>query len=369
MELTKVQYIHEDAQLIIKEMTADLEARLGRSIAPADVEMLLINAFAYRELLLRSAINDAGRQNLVAFSRGIALDYLAQLVGVTRLEASTATCNIRFGLVAGHTGVLIPKGLRVQSLDGKAIFQVTENKVVEPGTLTVDLLAECSSAGEIGNGYDPNKISIILDPQPFLSYAQNIDITSGGTDSESDEELRERIYLAPSTFSVAGPKGAYEFFAKSAHPGIVDVAITSPVPGQVNIYPLLENGVLPDAEILASVLAICNGDKVRPLTDTVIAEAPSKVDYAIEVNLTLLNDAVNSEVLEQVNTALTGYKTARTNKLGLDVVKNQIMALCILPGKVYNVEVVQPLADIVAAPEVYTNCTGITVNVVGTSDE
>jgi phage-related baseplate assembly protein len=215
----------------------------------------------------------------------------------------------------------------------------------------------------------PNKVTIILDPQPFLSTAQNIDETAGGTNSESDPELRERIYLAPSTFSVAGPKRAYEFFAKSAHPGIVDVAITSPVPGEVHIFPLMENGGMPDTEILDAVFAICNGDKIRPLTDTVIVAAPSIVNYSITVNLTLLTDAVDSEVLQQVTEALNGYKKARESKLGLDVVKNQINALCMLPGKVYNAVVVQPVADIVAAPEVYANCTGITVNLVGTSDE
>jgi hypothetical protein len=50
--------------------------------------------------------------------------------------------------------------------------------------------------------------------------------TANGTDDETDEELRERIRLAPSQFSVAGPTGAYKFFAKSAHPSIVDVSVT-----------------------------------------------------------------------------------------------------------------------------------------------
>ena len=36
---------------------------------------------------------------------------------------------------------------------------------------------------------------------------------------------------------------------------------------------------------------------------------------------------------------------------------------------VYNCNVTSPSANIIADPDVYTNCTAITVNVVGTHDE
>ncbi|WP_153799085.1 baseplate assembly protein [Foetidibacter luteolus] len=364
-----LKFIHEDADTIIAELKADLETRLNRQLAPADVEMLLVQALAYREMLLRANINDAARQNLVAFSRGAALEYIGELVGVYRLPAASAACTIQFTLVNGHTGVQISEGLRVQSTDGKAIFRTIEAVVVNPGTLTVNVNAKCSTAGKIGNGYTSNKINIILDPQPYLTAAQNTDTSSGGADEELDEDLRERIKLAPASFSVAGPVDAYIFFAKSASSAIVDVAVTSPVPGQVNIYPLLENGALPTQAILDAVLAICNGDKCRPLTDTVIVDSPTIQNYAINVQLTLLTKAVNTNADTTVLQALTAWKDSRKNRLGLDVVRNKIASMAMLDGVVYNVNVVSPAADIVATPEVYTNCTGITVTIIGTADE
>lgn len=368
MAAEDLKFVHEDSETIISELKADLEDKLGRPIAPADIEMLLINAFAYRETLLRTGVNEAARQNMVSFSRGAALEYLGQLVGVTRQPAAGALCTLKFTLVEGHNGVTIPEGLRVQSLDGKIIFQTIEDKVCPVGTLEATVTGNASTPGIIGNGYNVNTIAIILDPLAFVATAQNIDITSGGADEETDDRLRERIMLAPASFSVAGPTDAYKFFAKSAHPSIVDVGVTSPVPGEVHIFPLLEGGNMPAQEIMDAVQAICNSKKIRPLTDTVITEEPPSVDYEIIVDLTLLTTAVSATVQASVLKILQDYKESRKNSLGLDVVLSKIKALSMIDG-VYDCDVTSPAANIVAAEEVYTNCTNVTVNVIGTHDE
>lgn len=364
------QFFHEDGQLIIAEMKADMEGLLGRSLSPGDVEVLLINSFAYREKLLRIMANETARQCLVDFSRGDALGYLGALVGVVRLAATGASCILRFTMVEGHTGVVLPKGIRVQSIDGKVVFQTVEEKVVAEGTTTVDIEAICTTAGSVGNGYETGKISIILDPQPFVSTVTNTDTTNGGVDEENDEELRERIKLAPSSFSVAGPRDAYKFFAKSAHPSIVDVAVKdhTPNPGDVSIYPLLKDGGLPSTEILNVVQAICSDEKVRPMNDTVYVEAPTVVNYSINVELVLYAGAINAEVLAQVEAALTAFKNEGLNKLGRDVTRSTIMSKSKIEGKVYDVDVVQPAANVVVAPEEYANCTGITVTITGTNN-
>ncbi len=364
----KIQFLHEDGAKIIAECKAFYETTLGRQIAPADVEMLLINGLAYRELLVRSQANEAGRQNMVSFSLGAALEYLGELVGVYRLPASPALCTIEFALVPGHTGVTIPMGLRVQSTDGKAIFETTEERVCPVDTLTAQIICAATEAGTVGNDYALNKINIILDPQAFLSTAQNITVSKGGADEETDELLRERIKLAPAIFSVAGPDDAYKFHAKSASASIVDVAVTSPVPGEVHIFPLLEGGLMPTPEILEAVQEKCNAKKIRPLTDTVVTGSPETIDYAIEVNLTLLTTAVQATTQSSVEDILNEYKEARKNKLGLDVVRSKIASLSSIQG-VYDAVVVSPVANIVAEPSEYTNCTGITVNIIGTHDE
>jgi phage-related baseplate assembly protein len=365
---TLITFVHEDGAQVIAESQAFLEQQLNRSIAPADIEMLLINALAYREVIIRTGLNQAARQNMVSFSTGAALEYLGELVGVTRLPAAAAVCSIQFNLVAGQNGVIIPQGTRVQSTDGKIIFQTIAAVVCSPGDTSKTVQAQASTTGAIGNAYAVNTINIILDPQAFIATAQNTDVTGGGSDDETDDELRDRIKLAPSTFSVAGPRDAYKFFAKSANPAIVDVVVTSPIPGTVNIYPLLDKGTMPTDDVLNDVLAICNADKIRPLTDTVVALSPTPVNYAIEVNLTLLTDSVTLSTQAAVQAALQAYVDARVNRIGLDVIRDKIIAIAMIDG-VYDVEVVSPAANIISSPEQYNKCTGITVNPVGTHDE
>jgi phage-related baseplate assembly protein len=167
---------------------------------------------------------------------------------------------------------------------------------------------------------------------------------------------------------VAGPKGAYIYFAKSADPSIVDVACVTTNPGEVTLYPLCLNGVLASQTIKSLILDICSDTKVRPQNDTVLVADPSVVEYAIQVELITYNGAVNADVLTAVNTALSAYETARLNKLGVDVVISQIIGQCIILNQVYKASVISPSADIVAAQNVYTKCTGITVTIISSTD-
>lgn len=359
------KFFSEDGAAIALDIKTDMEYRLGKIISPADTEQLEIDSRAYRELLKNIQANEVARQNFVRFATGLALDYLAELVGVIRLVASSATCTLRFALVSGHTGVIIPAGIRVQSVDGKVIFITSTQVSVAAGVLTADVTALADIAGTVGNGYTAGNVGVLLDPIPFVNSVSNITTTEGGADDETDEALRERIKLAPSSFSVGGPVGAYKFFAKSANPAIVDVQIDSLNPGEVQIYPLLAGGIIPGTPVLNQVLEACNAEKVRPLNDTVYALAPTKIDYAIEVDITFYDTADIPATTDLIQAALDNYKQEGLNRLGRDVIREQIAALCVIKGSVYDVAIVSPVSNIVAALNEYTNCTGITINNIG----
>lgn len=359
---------NEDITALVSGLQTKLESALGRALAPADVEMLIANTFAYELQLYNVAGNQAFRQNMVHFASNASLDFLGELVGVNRLPASGAGCTVRFNFVAGHNAVQLPAGLRVQSIDGQAVFQTGISVDIAIGVDYVDVPVLCQTAGVVGNNYGPGKIAVILDPQPFVTTVANIDTTSGGVDAETDDQLRERIALAPSSFSVAGPKGAYIYFAKSAHPSIVDVACITTNPGEVTLYPLCADGTLPSPEILAAVLSICSDTKVRPQNDTVLAAAPDINEYTIEVEVTTYTGAVTEDVQAQVLANLQAFQSERENELGLDVIRTQLIGRCIIPGQVYTVNVLQPAADIVADEKTYPKCTGITVTVTGSNN-
>lgn len=366
--MDKVAFVNTDPATVLANLVTDYESLAGKKLQPAQAEQLVLQAVAYRFALLLNGVNETANQNMVAFASGPALDLLGELVGVVRLTAAPATCIIRFTLVVGHGSLNIPDGIRVQSTDGQLTFLTTETKTVAADTNTVDITAECTTTGVAGNDYSPGEISVILDPQPYVSSAANTDATAGGSDAETDDKMRERIRLAPSSFSVAGPDDAYRYHALGAHPLIIDVAITSPNPGDVYIYPLLDGGITPPQEIIDAVNEACNSKKVRPLTDSVYVETPTKVQYVISIEITLLTTAVQSQVASVINANLTTYKNVRKTKLGLDVVRSQLAALAQVAG-VYKVNVVSPSADIVTAENEFTEATATTVSFVGVHDE
>src|ERR1700756_1770993 len=84
-----------DPNLILQDMVTSFQALAGRTLYPAQVERLLIDLWAYREALVRNAIQYAALQCLVAFSAYPMIDYLGELVGVTRLSAEGANCTLQ----------------------------------------------------------------------------------------------------------------------------------------------------------------------------------------------------------------------------------------------------------------------------------
>ncbi|MCV4640052.1 baseplate J/gp47 family protein, partial [Escherichia coli] len=80
------------------EMIAKYEADTGKTLYPAQAERLLIDLWAYREMLVRVAVQEAAKQNLVAFAREPMIDYLGELVGVYRLAAQPATTTLQFSV-------------------------------------------------------------------------------------------------------------------------------------------------------------------------------------------------------------------------------------------------------------------------------
>lgn len=266
-------FVERDPAVIMTESKAKLEELLGRELQPAQVEQLILNFVVFRETLLVNRFNAGMRQMLYQFSTAPILDYIAGLVAVERLPAASAGCTVRFTLVAGHGSVLIPEGTRVSSSDGLAIFRTIDDAIIAPATMTVELSVLADVAGKVGNGYAVGTINKILDPLAFVSTVENIDVTGGGSDVESDAQLRERIKLAPSQYSSAGSRSSYKFYAKSANAMITDVSVSSPVPGSVLIVPLTNEEETP-AQVITDVYNVCNAENVRPLTDTVIVSAP-----------------------------------------------------------------------------------------------
>lgn len=95
-QLPEPNFVSRDTEAITREMIAQYESLTGKTLYPAQVERILIDVIAYRESLVRQSIQDAGKLNLVRYSRAPVLDYLGENVGVPRLQAIAASTTLRF---------------------------------------------------------------------------------------------------------------------------------------------------------------------------------------------------------------------------------------------------------------------------------
>ena len=182
---------------------------------------------------------------------------------------------------------------------------------------------------------------------------------------ESDDALRERIQMAPSGYSVAGPVGAYVFHAKSASGQVLDAAATSPTPGTVIVSVLSRQGSgVPDQALLDTVAAAVNADDVRPLTDEVIVQAAGIVPYQIVGQLYTLPGPDSSSVLATAQQRITAYAESM-HRMGRMPTISGIHAALHIDG-VARVELTSPAADVVVGGTQASWCTAINVTYGGT---
>ncbi|MGG1599312.1 baseplate assembly protein [Paenibacillus naphthalenovorans] len=354
-DLPDVTFASKDINQILADMVSGYEqayfAQTGeiKKLYPGDPIRIFLYTQALRELQLRHLIDDAAKQNLLKYSRDGNLDNIGALNDVPRLEEKFSTVTEKFTLSAPQSTVqTIPAGTRA-SPGNQIYFATIEDHNVPAGATEIFVTMQCTESGEIGNGFTPGQINILVDPLPWISGVTNTTESSGGTAAEENEPYRERIRLSPESFSVAGPEGAYEFFAKSANPGIIDVVVYSPSDGVVEIRPLMTGGTLPDQSVLDAVLAACNAKTVRPLTDRVNVLAPAEVAYNIDVQYWIgrENEEDQLSIQSSVEAAVSAYVLWQRSRLGRDINPTELIYLMRLAGA-KRVVVTSPTFTVVA---------------------
>ena len=418
-------FIETDAKQIYDKIIAGLESAVGESLYPGDERRIFGEAIAAVFVSLFNQMNDAAKQKMLQYARGDVLDALGERVGVERFAATPAETTLRFSVDAAFgQNIIIPQGTRATG-DSTRFFETTENAVIEAGELYIDVPARSVGAGVDYNDIAVGTINTIVDPVPYVDGVQNTTVTAGGTDTEDDDSLRERIRTAPSTLSTAGPIKSYEYWAKAADQRIADVVVSSQqttltrtltvtggkalkggsklVPdtlavylsdgttkaqsgtdytaeyadelltitllpggalasaqtvkieidttdeGVVRIVPILEDGEIPDEEILQKVYAAVSADEVRPLTDTVVVEAPTAQEYGIQIKYytTAENESACIETIEGEGGAIDRFIAWQSGAIGRDINPDKLRALILAPdweGAVgaYRIDVVAP---------------------------
>lgn len=278
-------------------------------------------------------LDHMGKMNLLKYAYGEYLDEIGIMFGVQRKQGEKAKTVIRFIVSAARTSnITIPIGTRCTN--GNRYFLTTKVAEIKAGNTYVDVDVECSEIGKSGNGILEGEINVLVDSIAYISQVKNLNTTAYGTDIEEDEDLRERIYKSTSSFSVAGPEGAYIYFAKEYSSLVADVKVTNPSPRVVDIRVVLKNGVLPDESFCSGLKEYLSAEDRRPLTDFVNVSAPKQTSYNIDLTYYInSSDKANATAIQKaVNEAINTYIAWQGSKIGRDINPSQLVRLMLNAG-------------------------------------
>jgi phage-related baseplate assembly protein len=202
-----------------------------------------------------------------------------------------------------------------------------------------------------------------------MASVSNITATAGGAEIESDDNLAERIYLFPGSYSTAGPEANYEYHAKKYNVNVGNVVVESDqAAGTVDIYFLMADGTAPPEEMITGLQNYLRDNNIRPMTDLVRVAAPEEVEYSINLTYYINRSDSNRAVAIQqaVDAAVTSYTTWQ-RAIGRDINPSKLGALIMAAGA-KRVELTAPVHQTVGKKAVAT-LTGKTVQYGGLEDD
>lgn len=312
-------------QEMIEDFEYAYEQYTGREMIlyPANERRLELNIVAGQFYQMYERINYFLRRNFIRYMEDVDLENWGANFGYVVPDAKAATVTLEFSVNDPLAfDVTIPAGIRATS--GDNVFFVTKQTVkILAGETSVMVMSECSDKGETGNGYAIGQINTIADPIPYLSSVRNVDVSVGGEDRISGDTLKEQLLLWMSSFSTAGPEGAYNYWIKSYSTDIVDVKSMNLQDNDatVNIYILLKDGILPDQDYLSAVHQYLDDLGNFPDTDKINLYAPEVVYYDLDVTYYISKSLRDNEteLREMIEEAIDSYVSYQYCGMGRDI--------------------------------------------------
>ena len=296
---------------------------------------MLVRLNAWDEAAVWQQMEEVYLSAYVSSAEGVSLDRKCQDIGIMRQLATRATGTIQF---SGADGTQIFEGFEVQTATG-IVFRTTTATTIAGALARADIEAvDAGVAGNVGAG----AISRMVRPQAGVTGVTNPDPTSGGRDTETDAQLRERYVR-----SVSKPGGASAAAIEAALldiEGVLDALVrqnvtleTDPATGipPKAIAPIVWGG---DADEIADTLYTvkpagiqCWGeDEVHEITDsrgvthTIGFDRPDLVTVNVSMVLSVDRAVYPQNGDAQVAAAVEAYLAGLG--LGEDVIYTRIIS-------------------------------------------
>lgn len=386
-----------------KDAVALFEKETEKTLYPAQSERISISVFTKIFTLFKIQVNEAFKNLLLPYAKGIFLDIIGALLGCPRLKPSQAVCILLITLYeALSVDKIIPAGTEIETKDGEYIFTTDEDVTIKAGELTAQVGITSVKAGSALN-YKKDEITNIIQNLEYVESVTNITDAEGGSDEEKDDAYRERLYIAAEKSSTAGPELAYKYYAMSADKTITDVQVECkqenasitynaqtytetnnaienddisakinyttgifkitlkkqsislevkiPPCARVDIYALTETGT-PSEDIIQKIYNEVNAEDRRPLSDLVVVSGAEKQTYKIKAVVIIEKSAIFDDVQKNVLSALNEYIKAKRKLLKQEILPSDIITLIKNVSGVYDVELESP-AKLPASINVY----------------
>ena len=291
----------------------------------SDEFLIVLQAFSYREMMIRNEFNKSALAFFLATTTGDDLDNLALFYNLTRLEGSFPYADYEFEISeAINQDTLISKNLLL--IDNNNIYEarLKNDVVIKSGEIKAIGLVEL----QLAISSIDVKTETISTPLPFLVKATAKTTFMHGSNKEDDESFKNRILLSLSDKSTAGSEETYKSYALRSDERIEDVKVINGGPGIVNVYYFSE---YTDAIMKDRLIATLNAKDTRPITDNVYIQEATKVNFSIKADLKIYENQETATIYTNaINSLNNGLKTLK--KIGVKITISEINDFLRVPG-------------------------------------
>jgi len=316
----------------------------------SDPLVILIQRWAYGDLVLRARINDAARAVLLATATGADLDHLAALVSTARLTVVPADPS-----ADPPTGAVMETDAAL-----RARVQLAWEGLSTAGPAGAYRYHTLAADGRVRD-------AAITSPTPG-----DVVVTVLGHDGDGTVTARETVTDLEITLDgdSVGLDGTAitGLVVSDADPGTdyrwdPETATLTRVPGGAIPAGATVTVSYERAGVLEIVEARLRDDDVRPLTDRVTVESATVVPYTVEAVLWMYDGPASGPVLAAAGDSVRQTADA-LHVLGHDIARSALIAALHRTG-VQRVELIQPAADVVVGVTEVAFCTGLQVTMGG----
>lgn len=216
----------------------------------------------------------------VATATGMHLSKAVRTAGISRLNGTRAVGKVTITKEDDSAQAIIPSGMQIKS--GNNIYLTTNTNATIMNTPTLEMEIVSSDVGAVYNISSGSKFDTVLNIKGIKSILASTDI-SGGTDIESDLNLRERYFRRMNAYSNSSLKGVIDRVS-----AINDVYMVS---GDENRLDTEQNGLLPH-----SLIIYVAGGTNKEIAEAIMHSKPAGIQTNGDITETVVVSGKEHEI-------------------------------------------------------------------------